>query len=88
VFAAPLVASSLRVFKQTQANLTHRSPDANNDAFHLLVALAAQAMGVLNARDRFGIPALSSSFFNVGSIIGGVSVAALLTDPTLSPPDR
>ncbi|HSO73265.1 MAG TPA: lipid II flippase MurJ, partial [Blastocatellia bacterium] len=31
--------------------------------FILLVALAAQAMGVLNARDRFGIPALASSFF-------------------------
>src|SRR5499433_3576957 len=47
--------------------------------FILLVALAAQAMGVLNARDRFGIPALSSSFFNVGSIIGGLLVAGLLT---------
>jgi putative peptidoglycan lipid II flippase len=56
--------------------------------FILLVALAAQAMGVLNARDRFAIPALSSSFFNVGSIIGGLSVAALLTDPTFSHPIR
>lgn len=56
--------------------------------FILLVALAAQAMGVLNARDRFGIPALSSSFFNVGSIIGGLSVAALLTDPTFQHPIR
>jgi len=56
--------------------------------FILLVALAAQAMGVLNARDRFGIPALSSSFFNVGSIIGGLSVAAFLTDPTFSHPIR
>jgi putative peptidoglycan lipid II flippase len=56
--------------------------------FILLVALAAQAMGVLNARDRFGIPALSSSFFNVGSIIGGLSMAAFLTDPTFSHPIR
>lgn len=56
--------------------------------FILLVALAAQAMGVLNARDRFGIPALSSSFFNVGSIVGGLSVAAFLTDPTFSHPIR
>jgi putative peptidoglycan lipid II flippase len=56
--------------------------------FILLVALAAQAMGVLNARDRFGIPALSSSFFNVGSIIGGLFAAALLTDPTFSHPIR
>ncbi|MEK6409571.1 MAG: murein biosynthesis integral membrane protein MurJ [Acidobacteriota bacterium] len=54
--------------------------------FILLVALAAQAMGVLNARDRFGIPALASTFFNVGSIIGGLVFAALLTDPTFSHP--
>jgi putative peptidoglycan lipid II flippase len=40
--------------------------------FLLLVALAAQAMGILNARGRFGIPALASAFFNVGSIIGGL----------------
>ena len=56
--------------------------------FILLVALAAQSMGVLNARDRFGIPALASAFFNVGSIIGGLAVAALLTDPTFSHPIR
>jgi putative peptidoglycan lipid II flippase len=56
--------------------------------FILLVALAAQAMGVLNARGRFGIPALASAFFNVGSIIGGIFVAALLTDPTFSHPIR
>jgi putative peptidoglycan lipid II flippase len=40
--------------------------------FLLLVALAAQAMGVLNARGRFGIPALASAFFNLGSIVGGL----------------
>ncbi|HYP25257.1 MAG TPA: murein biosynthesis integral membrane protein MurJ [Blastocatellia bacterium] len=56
--------------------------------FILLVALAAQAMGILNARGRFGIPALSSSFFNVGSIIGGVFFAALLTNPGFSDPIR
>lgn len=56
--------------------------------FILLVALAAQAMGVLNARDRFGIPALASSFFNLGSILGGLFFAGLLTDPTFSHPVR
>jgi len=40
--------------------------------FLLLVALAAQAMGVLNAQHQFGIPALASSFFNIGSIAGGL----------------
>jgi putative peptidoglycan lipid II flippase len=54
--------------------------------FILVVALAAQSMGVLNARGRFGMPALASSFFNIGSIVGGVFFAALLTDPSLSNP--
>ena len=40
--------------------------------FLLLVALAAQAMGVLNACDRYGVPALASTCFNVGSIICGL----------------
>src|SRR5260221_3324951 len=41
--------------------------------FLLLVALAAQAMGVLNANGRFGMPALASSFFNVGSLLFGLA---------------
>ncbi len=40
--------------------------------FLLLVALAAQAMGILNAHRRFGVPALASAFFNIGSIVGGL----------------
>ncbi|HSE97744.1 MAG TPA: lipid II flippase MurJ, partial [Blastocatellia bacterium] len=56
--------------------------------FILLVALAAQAMGILNARDRFAIPALSSSFFNIGSIAGGLAFAVLLADPTFSNPTQ
>jgi putative peptidoglycan lipid II flippase len=36
--------------------------------FLLLVALSAQAMGILNALNQFGIPALSSTFFNIGSV--------------------
>ncbi len=42
--------------------------------FLLLVALAAQAMGVLNANNRFGIPSLASAFFNIGSIVGGLAL--------------
>jgi len=56
--------------------------------FILLVALAAQAMGVLNARDRFGVPAMASTFFNIGSLIGGLATAAFLTDPTFAHPIR
>jgi putative peptidoglycan lipid II flippase len=40
--------------------------------FLLLVALAAQAMGILNALNQFGIPALSSTFFNIGSVAFGL----------------
>jgi putative peptidoglycan lipid II flippase len=89
VFAEPVVALIAPGFQADPAKfqLTVRLTRIMMP-FILLVALAAQAMGVLNARDRFGIPALASSFFNLGSIIGGVSVAALLTDPTLSNPIR
>src|SRR6266478_359218 len=41
--------------------------------FILLVSLAALVMGMLNARNVFGMPAMASSFFNLGSIIGGVA---------------
>jgi len=40
--------------------------------FILLVSLAALAMGMLNAKNIFTAPALASSFFNLGSIVGGV----------------
>lgn len=40
--------------------------------FLLLVALAAQAMGVLNACNRFGVPAMASTFFNIGSVGFGI----------------
>ena len=43
--------------------------------FLLLVALAAVAMGILNTRNRFGIPAAASAFFNLGSVVGGLGVA-------------
>jgi putative peptidoglycan lipid II flippase len=41
--------------------------------FLLLVALAAQAMGVLNACNRFAVPALASTFFNIGSVVFGLA---------------
>ncbi|HJQ83683.1 MAG TPA: murein biosynthesis integral membrane protein MurJ, partial [Candidatus Binatia bacterium] len=46
--------------------------------FLLLVALAAVAMGVLNTRNVFGVPAAASAFFNVGSIAGGIGCAVWL----------
>ena len=41
--------------------------------FILLVSLAALVMGMLNAKNVFGPPAMASSYFNLGSIIGGVA---------------
>lgn len=52
--------------------------------FLLLVALAALAMGMLNAKHRFGIPASASMMFNVGSIVGGVGLAYWF-DPRFGP---
>ena len=46
--------------------------------FLLLIALAAQAMGMLNAFNIFGLPALASAFFNVGSIAGGLLLGFFL----------
>jgi putative peptidoglycan lipid II flippase len=49
--------------------------------FILLVSLAALVMGMLNSRDVFGVPAMASSFFNIGSIVGGLALAWWL-EPT------
>ena len=48
--------------------------------FILLVSLAALVMGMLNAKHVFGVPAMASSFFNLGSIAGGVLIGRWL-DP-------
>jgi putative peptidoglycan lipid II flippase len=46
--------------------------------FLLMVSLAAVAMGVLNTKERFGVPASASTMFNVGSIFGGLLCAWLM----------
>jgi putative peptidoglycan lipid II flippase len=40
--------------------------------FLLLVALAAQAMGILNACNQFAVPATASTMFNIGSLAFGL----------------
>ncbi len=40
--------------------------------FLLLIALAAKAMGILNARNKFAIPAIAPLFFNLGSVLAGL----------------
>ncbi len=53
--------------------------------FLLLVALAAQAMGILNSSNRFGVPAMASTFFNIGSVGFGVAIGVWLA-PHLNGP--
>ena len=50
--------------------------------FILLVALAAVAMGVLNTKGIFGVPASASTVFNVASIVFGLGLAYWLSDGT------
>jgi putative peptidoglycan lipid II flippase len=52
--------------------------------FILLVSLAALVMGMLNAKNVFGVPAMASSFFNLGSIIGGLLLGWWM-DPGFGP---
>ncbi|MGB9294024.1 MAG: murein biosynthesis integral membrane protein MurJ [Desulfobaccales bacterium] len=53
--------------------------------FLLLVSLAALVMGVLNTRGKFFIPALASSFFNLGSVVAGVALSLLVPSLGLNP---
>ncbi|MCC7237441.1 MAG: murein biosynthesis integral membrane protein MurJ [Bryobacterales bacterium] len=46
--------------------------------FLLLVALAAQSMGMLNACNQFGVPALASTMFNLGSVSFGLLLGFVL----------
>jgi len=50
--------------------------------FILMVSLAALAMGMLNSKHVFGWPAMASTFFNIGSIVGGVAFAYYLEPQT------
>jgi putative peptidoglycan lipid II flippase len=52
--------------------------------FIVMVSMAALVMGMLNAKSIFGVPAMASSFFNIGSIVGGVTLGAWF-DPHFGP---
>ncbi len=45
--------------------------------FILFVSLAAAVMGMLNARNVFGIPASASTVFNIVSVIAGAALAVI-----------
>jgi len=46
--------------------------------FLLLVALSAEVMGILNACNQFGVPALASTFFNIGSVVAGLILGKVI----------
>lgn len=83
VFAGPLIALIAPGFDEANRELTIWLTRIMYP-FILLVSLAALAMGMLNSKNVFGIPALASSFFNIGSIVGGVGIGWLL-DPVFGP---
>ncbi len=46
--------------------------------FLIFISFSSVVMGILNTKGRFFVPAMASSFFNVGSIVGGVSLALVM----------
>ena len=73
VFSAPLVHLLAPGFDPDKAALTAHLARIMFP-FILLVSLAALVMGMLNAKNHFGVPAMASSFFNIGSIVFGVAL--------------
>jgi len=46
--------------------------------FLVAISLSAVVMGMLNTKGRFFVPAIASSFFNLGSIVAGTGLAFIL----------
>src|ERR1700732_1875391 len=67
VFPTQLVATIAPGFDAPKAALTAQLTQIMFP-FILLVSLAALVMGMLNSKSVFGMPAMASSFFNIGSI--------------------
>jgi putative peptidoglycan lipid II flippase len=83
VFSPQLVAALAPGFDPAKAALTVTLTRIMFP-FILLVSLAALVMGMLNSRNVFGVPAMASSFFNIGSICGGVLLGYWM-DPHFGP---
>jgi putative peptidoglycan lipid II flippase len=83
VFSSQLVAAIAPGFDAPKAALTALLTRIMFP-FILLVSLAALVMGMLNAKSVFGRPAMASSFFNLGSIVGGVALGYAI-DPAFGP---
>jgi len=74
IFASQLIGVLAGGFTGEDAKLTAQLTTVMFP-FILMVSLAAQVMGMLNAKHVFGWPAMASSFFNIGSIVGGIALA-------------
>src|SRR6266403_4280424 len=83
VFSLQLVAALAPGFDPAKAALTVQLTRIMFP-FILLVSLAALIMGMLNSKSVFGMPAMASSFFNIGSIVGGVTLGFWI-DPHFGP---
>ena len=83
VFSSQLVGALAPGFDPSKAALTAQLTRIMFP-FIVLVSLAALVMGMLNAKSVFGRPAMASSFFNIGSIVGGVTLGAWI-DPHFGP---
>ena len=84
LFSPQLVATLAPGFDAAQGGTDGARSRASCFPFILLVSLAALVMGMLNAKSVFGMPAMASSFFNIGSIVGGVALGAWI-DPHFGP---
>jgi putative peptidoglycan lipid II flippase len=83
VFSDALVGLLAPGFDQDKAALTAHLTRIMFP-FILLVSIAALVMGMLNAKNVFGVPAMASSFFNIGSIVGGLLLGYWI-DPHFGP---
>jgi putative peptidoglycan lipid II flippase len=83
VFSAQLVGLLAPGFDPEKAALTAQLTRIMFP-FIIMVSMAALVMGMLNAKSVFGMPAMASSFFNIGSIVGGVTLGAWI-DPHFGP---
>ncbi len=93
IFAAPWIVEVLTIFSKSGAAARAYNPQELvlmvtmvriMYPFILLLSLAALVMGMLNAKNIFGMPALASCFFNLGSMIGGAALGWWM-DPAWGP---
>lgn len=87
IFAPQIVSLIARDFSPEKAQLA-TTLTRIMFPFILLVALAAVAMGVLNSKRHFGVPASASTLFNVGSIAGGLALAFWLSGGSWQSPQE